>query len=333
MRVALKLFGGMVSTVCNNISMLHNHTLLSHTPFCCRCCCFTGKSILASRQSILGWNHRTSFTVESSSLLSMGPPRYLGCLGGVLCPPLEVGTDTLLSPRAAGSSQLSMDIRQAARTCLELPVDLKSFTFCRLTLIPALQRSPRTSDENNFCNVSEFGLSVLSETYAHYLHVLVEGPLPISRQRWEKEEDEELNLRRAQQVQQKQFYAWSGNNTATEEAIPAAVDLMTRPDCLDDIIALATLLCSLGPEYSRNFWTREETTGSLIPHRTLQELELIQTKDDSLLPSYLSWLAALVNDEASANAVHEILWNLSRSFQCFAFNISAMDPQTFEPLM
>jgi hypothetical protein len=75
----------------------------------------------------------------------------------------------------------------------------------------------------------------------------------------------------------------------------------------DDIIALATLLCSLGPEYSRNFWTREETTGSLIPHRTLQKLELIQTKDDSLLPSYLSWLAALVNDEASVNAIHAIL--------------------------
>lgn len=199
-------------------------------------------------------------------------------------------------------TQSTMDIREAARACLEMPVELKSFTFCRLTLIPCLQRLPSASDA--VCKTSEFGLSVVSEMYSLYLSLLAEG-LPISQQRWEKEEDEELKLRRTQQAQQRQFYQWSGGSN-TEEVIPAAVDLMARPDCLDDIIALATSICSLGPEYSRNFWTTD-AEGNLAAHRALQVLEQIQIKDDSLLSSYLSWLAALANDEASANAVHELL--------------------------
>ena len=207
-------------------------------------------------------------------------------------------------------------MRQVARDCLESPVDLKSFTFCRLTLIPALQRLPKpppsVEDQNCVCcNVSEFGLAVLAETYSRYLKVMGRN-MPISRYRWEKEENEGLDLARQQQIRDRQFQAWSGNNhnnsnSGVEEVLPATVDLVTRPDCMDDLIALATAISHLGPDFSRVFWETDDDNTKLVPHPTLQNLERIQAKDDSLLPSYLSWLAALANDEASANAVNEIL--------------------------
>jgi hypothetical protein len=81
---------------CNTVLcyVAQQYAPLSHTIFVVAA--FSGKSIFASRQSILGWNHRTPCKVESSSQLSMGPPRYLGCLGSVLCPPLTLGTDTVI---------------------------------------------------------------------------------------------------------------------------------------------------------------------------------------------------------------------------------------------
>jgi hypothetical protein len=207
----------------------------------------------------------------------------------------------LQSPRA-GSSTQQHGLRHTARECLVLPSSYKSFSFCRLTMIPALQRLSLTA----FANFSEFGLAVLAECISHYLAVLAEGSMPMSRNKYEKEETEELNLRRAQSAQHSQFLAWSGKKTTTQEVIPAAVDLMARPDCLDDIIALASSLSQLGPGYAQHFWGRD-STGGLVPSRALVQLGRSQAVDDSLMPTYFSFLAALSNDEASANAVYEFL--------------------------
>lgn len=203
------------------------------------------------------------------------------------------------SPRAGASSSQQQCLRHTARECLVLPSSYKSFSFCRLTMIPALQRLPSTA----FANFSEFGLAVLAECFSNYLEVLAEGSMPMSRSKYEKEETEELNLRRAQSAQHSQFLAWSGKKPTAQEAIPAAVDLFARPDCLDDIIALASSLSELGPEYAQHFWGRCDN-GGLVPSRAMVRLGRSQAVDDSLMPTYFSFLAALSNDTASANAVY-----------------------------
>ena len=158
------------------------------------------------------------------------------------------------------------------------------------------------------CDNSEFFLSVVSEFVSHYLDVLVEvGDMPISREKWEKDAQEDLNMRQLQEEQQRQFLALVGNS-GESETIPSSIDLIKRPDCLDDVIALATAVCSIGPEYARNFWTRAESDeGGLIPSRVLVELDRLQGRDDSLMPCFLSFLAALSCAPNGAAAVHTIL--------------------------
>ncbi len=191
---------------------------------------------------------------------------------------------------------------QAARD-LSTAADLKSFTFTRLTMIPCLQR---LMSAGSICQVSEFGLAVVAEQFAQYLESLPAGQLPLSRQRWLVEEEEQLQLRRDNQARAKQFEAWQGGaygsrpSDVAEEIIPTSVDLMMRPDCLDDLIALAVDISALGKEYARNFY-------GLSVCRTLTELAGYQSKDPTLLPGYLSWLAALCHDTTSANLVYELL--------------------------
>jgi hypothetical protein len=217
---------------------------------------------------------------------------------------LRSAPSILSSPRA-GAPQPSIDVRYASIDCFELPTELKSFSFARLTLAPALQRL-NTNTAVEICDNSEFFLAVLSEFVSKYLNTLVDsGDMPISRQRWEKEMEEALKLQRAQQAQQQSFQAWSGTSTEPEEVIPASVDLMRRPDCLDDIVALCVTICSLGEEYAQLFWSRNED--GLAPSRALQELERIQATDPSVLPCYLSFLAALGTFEQGATAVHQLL--------------------------
>ena len=238
----------------------------------------------------------------------------------------------LLSPTKGGasSSPWSKEVRDAARTGMILPAELNSFTFCRLTLIPALVAVPNASSSRRttVCNVSEFGLSVVAEMYAAYLSVLSEGTanLPISRYRWQTREEEDLKLRRDQTNQQRQFEQFMGtNNTAHNHSplsssglspsnqkaamIPAAIDLMERPECLDDLIALATTLCSLGSEYARVFWGTDTETKALVPSTALQACVLQASKDSSLTAYVFSWMAALSTDEESATAIHRVMSN------------------------
>jgi hypothetical protein len=188
---------------------------------------------------------------------------------------------SFLSSLRAGAPRPSIDVRSASSiACFELPAEFKSFSFARLTLVPALQRL-NTNTAVEICDNSEFFLAVLSEFVSKYLDTLVaSGDMPISRQRWEKEE-------------------------AEEEVIPASVDLMRRPDCLEDVIALCVAVCSLGEEYAQLFWSRNED--GLAPSRALQELERIQAMDHSVLPCYLSFLAALGTFEQGATAVQQLL--------------------------
>ena len=254
------------------------------------------------------------------------------------------------------------------------PSDFKAFTFARVTLVPYLKTlSSRSNDSSNNgstgnynLNLTEFALATLTLTYGQYLeqHAALSssssgdlvGVFPVSRHVWLIEEQEELQLRKDQAIQQAQFAAathwqlqslqnyheqdelyhqgWKTANTnnssgttpvgptatipttAATETIPNEVDLMTRPDCLDDIVALGITLAGLGAEYARSFFSNSDTDDdkhrSPSPSKTvcltLQQLgSHVAKKDPSLLPSYLSWLAALCHDAPSASIVHSML--------------------------
>jgi len=236
---------------------------------------------------------------------------------------LRLTPSAITSPTKGGSnSPLSKEVREAARYCIMIPAQLMSFTFCRLTLIPSLEKI-KSASMRTVCNVSEFCLSVVSELYSMYLSVLSEGTgnLPISRLRWQIREEEQLNLRRDQMNQQHQLEHFMGdtsrNSSSKEGTIPAAIDLMERPECLDDLIALATTICSLGPNYSCIFWGRDKETKTLVPSSALQECVVQASQDDSLVAYVYSWMAALSTDEESANAIHHLMSNNTEGFTCW----------------
>lgn len=225
---------------------------------------------------------------------------------------------------AASPRQGRIDIKSTWRACLEAPTQMKSFSFARLSLMPSFERHSTSPDGK--CDNYEFYMSVLSEFIAQYLDVLcASGNVPISRELWKNGEETELEVQRVQQEQQRQFGTWSGTQATEGHAIPTEVDLMKRPDCMDDVMALAVAVCSTGPEYAMHFWSVADNgvmegdtvanATKLVPSRALKTLERLQTNDGSLLPAYLSFLAALAlacttgedPDGSGAAAVHSLL--------------------------
>jgi hypothetical protein len=205
-----------------------------------------------------------------------------------------------LTPNVAGR----IDVHQALTECLNAPTKYRSITFGRLSLLPAL-RLPFKSIAN--FHTSDFLLSVLANFTSRYLDLVSSNAtLTISRAKWQQDAGEELQYRATQQIQAIDFQPWSGGQTPA--TIPSAVNLLERPDCMDDVVAFAVAVCSLGPSYSVLFWSTEDvdnsdTNGSeffvkLVPSPALQKLESQQLVDDSLKPCYLSFLGAL----ALANA-------------------------------
>lgn len=195
-------------------------------------------------------------------------------------------------------------------------MEWKSFSFGRLAFIPALE-SMATMPSPAGLNTEELLLKGLAAFAATYLDILsVSGDLPVSRLKWEQDAEEDLRLRRSHQEQQRQFQAWSGTTAGGMERIPSSVDLLERPDCMDDVVAFVVTVCSLGPSYALQFWSREQNveTGriNLVPSRALLELDRLQEGDESLGPSYVSFLAvlALADDTEALNgasAVHKVL--------------------------
>jgi hypothetical protein len=219
---------------------------------------------------------------------------------------------TALSSPRNNPTEPAVDVRKSWRDCIEAPAELKSFSFARLCLLPALQTNTPQA---------EFFLAVLAEFAAHYLQVLsASGDRPISRAKWEQDAEEDLRLRRSHQENQRQFHAWSGTTNAASDqnnidnmAVPDAVDLAERPDCMDDVIAFCTAVCVCLPECALLFWSRgdDDNDNKLVPSRALLDLRDQQTNDDTLRASFLSFLAALAlakNDSLDgAHAVHELL--------------------------
>jgi hypothetical protein len=246
---------------------------------------------------------------------SWGRPEAFGLLSAAYALLLNASPCARTSPRASGSPRNgSVDvIRKTFRECFRAPSDLKSFTFARLAVIPALQ-IPDQADTDDFatasasnCDSKEFFLSVLSDFLSQYIDILsTSRDRPLSRARWERQSQDDLRLRQNDQQQQQEFHGQfpglsdSTFNLGSTRSIET-VDLLSRPDCIDDIYGLSIALSSLGPEYSLQFWSQETQTDdssfreiySLVPSQAVRDLERQQMEDDSLRATYLSFLAWL----------------------------------------
>lgn len=252
----------------------------------------------------------------------------------------------LVSPRLGPSSPGgSIDFRKSWRECLEAPTEFKSFSFARLCLIPALQRPSKPVGPD--CETHEFYLSVLSHFSAHYMDVLsASGDRPISRAMWLQDAEQDLQLRRTHQESQRQFQAWSGTRNTEMAALPAAVNLMDRPDCMEDVVALAVSLCMLGPSYAMYFWTTaptlEDGNTELVQSRALRGLERQKEEDSTLEPCYFALLAAIATASdpdlslSGADAIHAKFMSQPGGANLWASSIGilryyarALDPDTY----
>jgi hypothetical protein len=162
--------------------------------------------------------------------------------------------------------------------------------MARLTLLPGL-RSPSLLP-SPACDAVEFYLATLTEFVSFYLEVLDDsGDRPISKAKWLQDAEEDLRLRRTHDDHIRQFETWAGGHTSagSQRTSIAEVDLGSRPDCMDDVVALAVSVCALGPEYALPFWSTavdQEKDGEeiqkLVPSNALKGLERQQSEDDTL---------------------------------------------------
>ena len=207
----------------------------------------------------------------------------------------------ILASPAVESNSSSSALKALFRSSLEDPTIAKSITFARVSLIPCLGSASMKPSSSVLDNDFAFFMSILSDFTARYLDAVCSfGELPISRLKWMHDELQELQLRVVQEEQRKQLDEWSGK--AYQKAdLPTEVDISRRPDCLDDIIALAILLCSSCPQCSSRFWSittsddddHEGLIHHLQPSRVMKKLEKLQAKDESLMHLYVSFLSVL----------------------------------------
>lgn len=211
-------------------------------------------------------------------------------------------SSVLASPRSQPTANAST-VKRTWKACLTSPSDHKSFTFVRLTLVPAFSNNSRKSER---CDLLSFLRTVLTEFMSKYLDIVCAcNAIPFSRSKWQDNETERLLIAREEQERNRSFFQSYGG-AYEDRLIPNEVDLLKRPDCIDDIFAVAIDLCTHGPEYSARFWTAEEyrsenesVRSRFVASRALKTLEILQDKDQSLIPMYVSFLAALAIAEPS----------------------------------
>jgi hypothetical protein len=141
------------------------------------------------------------------------------------------------------------------------------------------------------------------------------------------------------------------------DTTPLVVDFRKRPDCLDDLLCLVVTTCSYCTDCSLRYWDIVETIGEstsfseekkmdaqgqesnkghqlLLPSLLIRALEKVVTEDDSLLPSFISFLSILAlapNPKAAAPngafAVHSLLSNMlveSKFFMDWSYVVSIL---------
>ena len=247
--------------------------------------------------------------------------------------PSPLSPDSKRSPRASGRS----DFKNTFSKCLMVASQLKSLTFARLSLLPSFgMPSSRSSHKdatltNHVDDASSFDfyVSVFADFTAQYIDALyATRNLPITRQEWFDDESKLAQSEWMEKEQKRQFGLWAGQAVEEDMGGPRAVNIMDRPDCLEDVFALVSSICSTYPAGAKAFWSVVEEQEMdedgcptstawlhLAPSRFLRMLDLIQSENDSLLSVYVSFLASLAlsdgtdDNEASngASMVHSFL--------------------------
>ena len=171
------------------------------------------------------------------------------------------------------SVDMTSDISQSFQECIVISLEVKSFSFARLSMIPTLRANEIIINDyasdiaDSTCDVTEFFLASIADFASNYMDVFSKLDQPLlSRAKWEQEAEAGLNARREQQEQEQSlrgnFHKWSDPAVVVKSAnaIPNQVDLLARPDCIDDVVAFSTEIGVLGPEYAIQFWSQESTT-------------------------------------------------------------------------
>jgi len=242
-----------------------------------------------------------------------------------------------LSPDANPRTRGTMDAAKTFTDCLTAASQYKSLTFARLSLLPSLGLPSTRSHHKDVVSMGrgddvsifDFYISVLAECTAQFMDVLcASGNLPITQQMWFDEENNTAQVE-WKRVEEKNYYDVLWGKTVVEDASgPREVDILDRPDCLEDVFALVSSVCSASPESSKAFWkiVEEEleltedgsspvTTFRLAPSRCMRLLETKRSDNDSTLLVFLSFLASLAlsdgveeNDtDNGASMVHSFL--------------------------
>ena len=244
-------------------------------------------------------------------------------------------------PLGGGGGGGGVDVKGTFSKCLMVASQLKSLTFARLSLIPSfgmpstMSSSSSTSSSSSHRTTSDdastydFFVSIFAEFTAQYIDALCHtGNIPITRKEWY---DEELNLAQSEWMekdQKRQFGMWAGHAVEEDIGGPRPVNVMDRPDCLEDVFALISCICACNPDGAQAFWNTAEEQHDVVdgegqlevsvvlaPSRCLRMLDLIQAESDSALFVYLSFLSSLAlsggtdGTEASngASMVHSFL--------------------------
>ena len=230
------------------------------------------------------------------------------------------------SSTSPGRPHGSAEVRRSFRYCLRCLTELKAITFAKNSLLPVLRRPYQYPGTK--CDASEFYLLGLSEFVSKLLDIFSSSSLPPSRKNWQTEQEEGLQLERENQKQRAEFRLWAGqyDQGPKEEAVPSSVNLMKRPDCIDDLIVLALSVADLGPEYALKFWDvsgPDDDQGaskvSLSPSRALNAIQKASSDDDSLIPFYLAFLGALAKaespelEQSGAGVVNKLLFTAGAS--------------------
>ncbi len=200
----------------------------------------------------------------------------------------------------------------------------KSLTFARTSLLPSFGLpSARSHHRDAFSighgddvSIFDFYTSVFAEFTAQYIDVLcTTGNLPITQQMWFDEEAKLAQVEYSRVLEDRNNDLFQGKTVEEEVPGPREVNIHDRPDCLEDVFALVSSVCSASPHSSKAFWNVVEeeieltddgsppmTTLRLTPSRCMRNLEKNRSDDDSTLLVYLSFLASLaLSDGAEEN--------------------------------
>jgi hypothetical protein len=129
--------------------------------------------------------------------------RHLGCFSSCLCSCIASRVLSCGLPRRPINGQF-VHYQAHLEGLLDYASDHKSFTFVRLTLMPALRNNTKKDER---CDLHEFLLSVLTEFVSNYLDIVrVSNAIPFSRSKWQDNETERLLIAREEQERNRSFF-------------------------------------------------------------------------------------------------------------------------------